>query len=39
MRVTLAIARRELTAYFSTPLAYVFLVAFVASKNPAAEAA
>jgi ABC-2 type transport system permease protein len=35
MRVTLAIARRELTAYFSTPLAYVFLVAFVASAGAA----
>ena len=35
MRVTLAIARRELTAYFSTPLAYVFLVAFVASTGAA----
>ena len=35
MRVTLAIARRELSAYFSTPLAYVFLVAFVASTGAA----
>lgn len=35
MRVTLAIARRELAAYFSTPLAYVFLVAFVASAGAA----
>ena len=35
MRVTLAIARRELTAYFLTPLAYVFLVAFVASTGAA----
>jgi ABC-2 type transport system permease protein len=35
MRATLAIARRELVAYFSTPLAYVFLVAFVASAGAA----
>ena len=35
MRVTLAIARRELTAYFVTPVAYVFLVAFVASTGAA----
>jgi ABC-2 type transport system permease protein len=35
MRVTLAIARRELTAYFATPLAYVFLVAFVAATGTA----
>ena len=35
MRVTLAIARRELAAYFSTPLAYVFLVAFVAAAGAA----
>ena len=35
MRVTLTIARRELAAYFSTPLAYVFLVAFVAAAGAA----
>lgn len=35
MRVTLAIARRELAAYFVTPVAYVFLVAFVASTGAA----
>jgi ABC-2 type transport system permease protein len=35
MRVMLAIARRELAAYFSTPLAYVFLVVFVASTGVA----
>jgi len=35
MRVTLAIARRELAAYFSTPLAYVFMVAFVAAAGAA----
>jgi len=35
MRVTLAIARRELTAYFVTPVAYVFLFAFVASTGAA----
>ncbi len=33
MRVTLAIARRELAGYFSTPLAYVFMVAFVAAAG------
>ena len=33
MKVTLAIARRELAAYFATPLAYVFLVAFVAAAG------
>ncbi len=35
MRVTLAIARRELSAYFSTPLAYVFAIAFVAAAGAA----
>ena len=35
MRVTLTIARRELAAYFSTPLAYVFMVAFVAGSGAA----
>ena len=33
MRTTLAIARRELAAYFATPLAYVFLVAFSAAAG------
>lgn len=33
MRVILIIARRELGAYFSTPLAYVFIVAFVAAAG------
>ena len=31
MRVLLVIAKRELAAYFSTPLAYVFMVAFLAA--------
>jgi ABC-2 type transport system permease protein len=35
MRVTLTIARRELAAYFSTPLAYVFIVAFLAAAGAA----
>ena len=35
MRATLAIAKRELDAYFSTPLAYVFMVAFVAAAAAA----
>lgn len=35
MRATLAIARRELGAYFFTPLAYVFMVAFVAAAGAA----
>lgn len=35
MRVTLSIVRRELAAYFSTPLAYVFIVAFVATAGAA----
>lgn len=35
MRVTFAIARRELTGYFLTPLAYVFLVVFVAATGAA----
>jgi gliding motility-associated transport system permease protein len=35
MRVTLAIAWRELVAYFSTPLAYVFMVAFLAAAGAA----
>lgn len=35
MRVTLAVARRELAAFFSTPLAYVFIVAFVAAAGAA----
>ncbi len=30
MRVLLAITRRELAAYFATPLAYVFIIIFVA---------
>ena len=30
MNTTLAISRRELNAYFSTPLAYVFIVIFLA---------
>ena len=30
MRALLAIVRRELTAYFTTPIAYVFIVIFVA---------
>ena len=30
MRVTAAICKRELIAYFSTPLAYVFIVIFLA---------
>jgi len=33
MRVIFIIAKRELGAYFSTPLAYVFLVAFVAAAG------
>ncbi len=33
MRTMLVIARRELGAYFSTPLAYVFIVAFVAAAG------
>jgi ABC-2 type transport system permease protein len=33
MRNILIIARRELAAYFSTPLAYVFLVAFLVSAG------
>ena len=36
MRVTFAIVRRELGAYFSTPLAYVFMVAFLAATGAAA---
>lgn len=35
MRVTFTIVRRELGAYFSTPLAYVFLVAFLAAAGAA----
>jgi len=35
MRVILTIARRELAAYFSTPLAYVFIVAFLAAAGAA----
>jgi ABC-2 type transport system permease protein len=30
MSTTFAISRRELSAYFSTPLAYVFIVIFLA---------
>src|SRR5687767_12258585 len=33
MRNILIIARRELAAYFSTPLAYVFMVAFLAAAG------
>ncbi|MDP7241801.1 MAG: ABC transporter permease subunit [Rhodospirillales bacterium] len=33
MRSTLAIFRRELASYFSTPLAYVFIVIFLASSG------
>jgi len=35
MRVMLTIARRELAAYFSTPLAYIFMVAFLATAGAA----
>ena len=35
MRVTFTIARREFLAYFSTPLAYVFLVVFLAAAAAA----
>ena len=35
MRSIFTIARRELGAYFSTPLAYVFIVAFVAAAGAA----
>jgi ABC-2 type transport system permease protein len=35
MRVMLTIARRELAAYFSTPLAYIFMVAFLAAAGAA----
>ncbi|MCC6736543.1 MAG: Gldg family protein [Bauldia sp.] len=35
MRVILTIARREFAAYFSTPLAYVFIVAFLAASAAA----
>ena len=35
MRVILTITRRELAAYFSTPLAYVFIVAFLATAGAA----
>ena len=33
MRVLLVIARRELAGYFSTPLAYVFIVTFLAAAG------
>ncbi len=33
MAVSLAVVRREFAAYFATPLAYVFLVAFVAGTG------
>jgi ABC-2 type transport system permease protein len=35
MRVILTIVRRELAAYFSTPIAYVFIVAFLAAAGAA----
>lgn len=35
MKVTLAIARRELAAYFATPLAYVFIIAFLVAAAAA----
>jgi ABC-type uncharacterized transport system involved in gliding motility auxiliary subunit/ABC-type transport system involved in multi-copper enzyme maturation permease subunit len=35
MRVLTTVARRELAAYFSTPLAYVFMVAFLAAAGAA----
>ncbi len=35
MRVMLTITRRELASYFSTPLAYIFMVAFVAAAGAA----
>jgi ABC-2 type transport system permease protein len=35
MQVILSIARRELIAYFSTPLAYVFIVAFLTAAGAA----
>ncbi len=35
MKVMLTIARREFAGYFSTPLAYVFMVAFVATAGAA----
>ena len=35
MRVIMTIARRELAAYFSTPIAYVFIVAFLAAAGAA----
>lgn len=35
MKVTLAIARRELAAYYATPLAYVFMVAFLIAAGAA----
>jgi ABC-2 type transport system permease protein len=35
MRVTLTIARREFIGYFATPLAYVFLVVFLAAAAAA----
>lgn len=35
MRVTLGVARRELGAYFATPIAYVFIVAFLAASGAA----
>ncbi len=33
MRIMFVIARRELAAYFSTPLAYVFIVTFLAASG------
>ena len=35
MRIVITIARRELQAYFTTPLAYVFIVAFLAGAGAA----
>ena len=35
MRTMLTVTRRELVAYFSTPLAYVFMVAFLAAAGAA----
>ena len=35
MRVMLTIARREFAGYFATPLAYIFMVAFVAAAGAA----